>query len=90
LTTTTKFVEPIAVKNEIAGIKEGTKNFAATIVIHAPRGEGCQQRRFDNATGRMTQSNAPCGSAAFDDNNRSAIKGTAGRLNEIGKSFHNR
>ena len=86
LAATTKITEPIAMTNGMVG----TKDSGATIEIHAPRGEGCQQRRFDNATGRMTESNVPCASPAFDGNGRPIIKGTSGRLNEIGKSFHNR
>jgi hypothetical protein len=60
------------------------------IIVHSPQGEGCVQRHFDNATGRITDVNVPCGTSAFDDSGRPVIKGTAGRLNQIGKSFLDR
>jgi hypothetical protein len=65
------------------------KDITANIVIHAPDGEGCQQRRFDNRTGRLTEVSISCASPTLDENGRPVIKGTTGRLNEIGKSFRN-
>jgi hypothetical protein len=66
------------------------KDTTAKIVIHARDGEGCQQRRFDNRTGRLTEVSVSCAEPTFHDNGRPIIKGTSGRLNEIGKSFRNR
>jgi hypothetical protein len=86
MAATTTYVQPISATNAIPRIKDSS----ARIVIHAPHGESCQQRRFDNETGRMTELNVSCESRTFDDSGRPVIKGTTGRLNEIGKSFHNR
>jgi hypothetical protein len=60
------------------------------IVIHSAQGDGCVQRRFDNATGRITDVNFPCGTSEFDEMGRPIVKGTVGRLNQIGKSFLDR
>jgi hypothetical protein len=84
--TITKFLEPVATPNALPSIK----NANAKIVIHAPDGEGCRQRRFDNATGRMTDLNVSCEGPALDDSGRPIPKGTIGRLNQIGKSFQKR
>jgi hypothetical protein len=60
------------------------------IVIRAARGDGCQQRRFDNRTGRVTHVSVSCEGPEFDDNGRPIPRGTIGRLNQIGKSFQDR
>jgi hypothetical protein len=85
LAITTKFLDSLSTPSA-----SGLKDTTARIVIHAPGGEGCQQRRFDNETGHFIDVSVSCGNPAFDNNGRPIFKGTIGRLNEIGKSFHNR
>jgi hypothetical protein len=81
-----EFSDPAAATNPAPGINA----HSGKIVIHAARGDGCQQRRFDNGTGRLTEVSASCDGPEFDDSGRSISRGTIGRLNQIGKSFQDR
>jgi hypothetical protein len=85
LAATTKFLDSRSMPSATS-----LKDTTAKIVIHAPDGQGCQQRRFDNSTGRLTEMSVSCANPTFDENGRPIIKGTNGRLNEIGNSFRNR
>jgi hypothetical protein len=75
---------------EVADTPSGPDAHGGKIVIHSPQGDGCLQRRFDNVTGRITEAGVLCGSPEFDGNGRPIVNGTVGRLNQIGKSFHDR
>jgi hypothetical protein len=86
LAAVTKYV------NSPAATSAGSSMEARTgkIMIESVRGEVCEERKFDNGTGRISGIGAPCRTPDVDDNGRPIVRGTAGRLDAIGKSFLNR
>jgi len=52
--------------------------------------KNCRQQVFDNQTGRMTRSEQPCDTNAFDNNGVMAPSGSIHRLDAISKSFSGR
>jgi hypothetical protein len=50
----------------------------------------CREQVFDNQTGRITRSEQPCDTNAFDSNSVMAPLGTIHRLDAISKSFSGR
>jgi hypothetical protein len=50
-------------------------------------GKGCWRQIFDNQTGRMTRSQQPCETTAYDSSGAPIPVGTIHRLQEIRKSF---
>jgi hypothetical protein len=49
--------------------------------------KGCSQQVFDNQTGRMTRSQQPCETTAYDSNGVPIPRGTIHRLEAISKGF---
>jgi hypothetical protein len=86
LAAATKFVDPVPAINPTTTTKDST----GKIVIQSARDAGCQERHFDNDTGRLSEITVSCTTPEFDDHNRPLVRGTTGRLNQIGKSFQNR
>jgi len=50
-------------------------------------GKDCWQQIFDNQTGRMTRTQQPCDTTAYDSNGAPIPVGTIHRLDAISKSF---
>jgi hypothetical protein len=86
LAAATKSVDPLSAINATSAIKDRS----GKIVIHSARDAGCEERHFDNDSGRMTEISASCSTREFDDSSRPSVRGTTGRLNQIGKYFQNR
>jgi hypothetical protein len=53
-------------------------------------GEACEQKLFDNQTGRVTPLAKPCDSTGIDLNGKQPYQGTVRRLDSISKSFSGR
>jgi hypothetical protein len=60
---------------------------SAKITVDFADGSGCQKQFFDNQTGRMTRSQQPCETTAYDNNGVQLPLGTMHRLDAISKSF---
>jgi hypothetical protein len=56
-------------------------------ITNASDGKECWQQVFDNQTGRMTRSQQPCETTAYDSNGAPIPLGTIHRLDAISKSF---
>lgn len=61
-------------------------NTTASILIH-PDGEPCQSRTFDNLTGRIWQTGAPCPETSVDANGVPVPSGTIHTIDSISRSF---
>jgi hypothetical protein len=60
------------------------------IVVDSGRDDGCRQRIFDNASGRMVEVDAPCKKSDLGPDGKPTYRGTVDRLDRIQKSFQNR
>ncbi len=60
------------------------------IVVDSGRDDGCRQRIFDNASGRMIEVDAPCKKTEVGPDGKPVYRGTVDRLDRIQKSFQNR
>jgi hypothetical protein len=76
---------PSAVEENGASV--GDANSVATIVLHSST-NGCQQKLFDNRTGRISDQTSPCSSdVVLDAKGMPMPTGTIHTLNSISKSF---
>jgi hypothetical protein len=89
LVTATEFPMPAHPTKSSQTASEAPDNNlgSAKVTIESADGKGCRQQVFDNQTGRMTRSQQPCETTAYDNNGAQLPLGTMHRLDAISKSF---
>ena len=70
-----------------AAVADVAENAHAGTVIVQKDNQECQQRTFDNDSGRMSDAATPCSKIVLDEHGVPVPMGTVHRLNAISKSF---